>query len=73
MLGEPTDANIVLGKIAMAGKVIDHEFGYRAELARILALIPLEGTETDAKVLASHLSLPLTKSVPPWPRRDRTA
>jgi hypothetical protein len=53
--------------------VIDHEFGYRAELARILALIPLEGTETDAKVLASHLSLPLTKSVPPWPRRDRTA
>ena len=54
-------------------EVIDHEFGYRAELARILALIPLEGTETDAKVLASHLSLPLTKSVPPWPRRDRTA
>jgi len=37
MLREPTEVNIVLGKIAMAGKVIDHEFGYRAELARILA------------------------------------
>jgi hypothetical protein len=72
-LREPTEVNVILGKIAMAGKVIDHEFGYRAELARILALIPLEGTETDARVLASHLSLPLTKSVPPWPRRDRTA
>jgi hypothetical protein len=73
MLREPTEVNIVLGKIAMSGKVIDHEFGYRAELARILALIPLERTETDAMVLASHLSLPLTKSVPPWPRRDGTA
>lgn len=70
---EPNEVNVIFGKIAVAGKVIDHEFGYRAELARILALIPLEGTETDAKVLASHLSLPLTKSVPPWPRRDRTA
>lgn len=72
-LREPNEVNVIFGKIAVAGKVIDHEFGYRAELARILALIPLEGTETDAKVLASHLSLPLTKSVPPWPRRDRTA
>jgi hypothetical protein len=73
MLREPTEVNIILGKIAMAGKVIDHEFGYRAELARILALIPLEGSETDARLLASHPSLPLTKSVPPWPRQDGTA
>jgi hypothetical protein len=45
MLREPTEVNIIFGKIAMAGKVIDHEFGYRAELARILALIPLEGRD----------------------------
>ena len=72
-LREPNEVNVILGKDCDGWEVIDHEFGYRAELARILALIPLGGTETHAKVLASHLSLPLTKSVPPWPRRDRTA
>jgi hypothetical protein len=49
----------VLGRVLLAGKVIEHETGYRAERARIAELIP---TTTDAGTtlaLASRLGLPV--------------
>jgi hypothetical protein len=49
----------VLGRVLLAGKVIEHETGYRAERARIGELIP---TTTDAGItlaLASRLGLPV--------------
>jgi hypothetical protein len=49
----------VLGRVLLAGKVIEHETGYRAERARIGELIP---TTTDAGTtlaLASRLGLPV--------------
>lgn len=49
----------VLGRVRLAGKVIEHETGYRAERARIAELIP---TTTDAGTtlaLASRLGLPV--------------
>jgi len=48
---------VVLGRVLLAGKVIEHEYGYRAERARIAALIP---TTTDGGItlsLASRLEL----------------
>ena len=52
-------AGTVLGRVLLAGKVIEHEFGYRAERARIAELIPttLDGGITRA--LASRLELPV--------------
>ncbi len=56
-----TDGSIgvVLGRVELAGKVIEHETGYRAERARIAEFIP---TTTDGGVtlsLARRLELPL--------------
>lgn len=50
---------VVFGRVELAGKVIEHETGYRAERARIAELIP---TTTDGGVtlsLARRLGLPL--------------
>jgi hypothetical protein len=50
---------VVFGRVELAGKVIEHETGYRAERARIAELIP---TTTDGGVtisLARRLELPL--------------
>ena len=49
----------VLGRVLLAGKVIEHAYGYRAERARIAELIPttLDGGITRA--LASRLELPV--------------
>ena len=49
----------LLGRVQLAGKVIEHADGYRAERAHIAELIP---TTTDAGItltLASRLGLPL--------------
>jgi hypothetical protein len=50
---------VVFGRVELAGKVIEHETGYRAERAHIAELIP---TTTDGGVtrsLARRLELPL--------------
>jgi hypothetical protein len=66
--------DLVLGRVALAGKVIEHEHGYRAERARILELIPIQGTEVSVKHLGALLGLPVGTPVPsipsgPWPSR----
>jgi hypothetical protein len=56
--GEGEDG-AVLGRVLLAGKVIEHASGYRAERARIAELIP---TTTDGGItrsLASRLELPV--------------
>jgi hypothetical protein len=59
----PSPANFILGRVELAGKVIEYAAGYRAERARIVELIPLGGTEPEAIRLANRLELPLTTSV----------
>jgi hypothetical protein len=61
----------VLGRVALAGKVIEHEHGYRAERARILELIPIQGTEVSVKRLGDLLALPVGRSVPLFPEGPR--
>jgi hypothetical protein len=50
---------IVLGRVFLAGKVIEHAFGYRAERARIVELIPTTVDRGITRTLASRLELPV--------------
>jgi hypothetical protein len=63
-LGRP----IVLGRILLSGKVIEHEIGYRAERARIAELIPFHGTERSVTRLANRLGVGMAAAVeqPGW-------
>ena len=53
----------VLGRVLLAGKVIEHEFGYRAERARIAELIPTTLDGGITRVLASRLELPVGPTI----------
>jgi hypothetical protein len=49
----------VLGRVLLAGKVIEHETGYRAERARIAEFIPTTTDAGSTLALASRLGLPV--------------
>jgi len=53
----------VLGRVLLAGKVIEHDEGYRARRARIAELIPVKGTERTVARLAAALGLPMGVAV----------
>lgn len=61
---------VVLGRVLLSGKVIEHEFGYRAERARIAELIPFHGTERSIMVLANRLGVGMAPEVDPGPRDE---
>ena len=56
---------VVLGRILLSGKVIEHVSGYRAERARIAELIPFRGTERSVMVLAHRLGVGMAPAVEP--------
>jgi hypothetical protein len=56
---------VVLGRILLSGKVIEHESGYRAERARIAELIPFRGSERSVMVLAHRLGVGMGYAVGP--------
>jgi hypothetical protein len=58
--------DLVLGRVELAGKVIEYTVGYRAARARIAALIPTRGNERIAKRLADDLGLPLDPVILRW-------
>jgi hypothetical protein len=68
---EPSGPNVILGRVELAGKVIECSTGFRAERARIVELTPVVGTEREAMRLANHLGLPMTAPVAPWSVRGR--
>lgn len=55
--------DIILGRVQLAGKVIEYTEGYRAERARIAELIPIEGNERPSKRIAFQLGLPLAPAL----------
>jgi hypothetical protein len=55
----------VLGRVELAGKVIEHDHGYRAERARIVELIPLKGSEADVETVARRVGVPVAPAVKP--------
>jgi hypothetical protein len=62
-LGLGCTSGVVMGRVELAGKVIEHELGYRAERARIATLIPFRGTERSVMILAARLGVPISKPV----------
>ncbi len=65
------ESGIVLGRVELAGKIIEHEYGYRAERARIAELIPMRGTERTVMRLGARLGLPIGRPVAPIPIRAK--
>jgi hypothetical protein len=63
----------VLGRVELAGKVIEHELGYRAERARIVELIPLRGQERTVEAIAQRAGVGVGRPVRVWrtPIRDQ--
>jgi len=68
---EPQAGDVILGRVELAGKVIEYTDGYRAERARITQLTPVAGTEQQAMRLANRLGLPMTTPIAPWSVRGR--
>lgn len=56
--GEPAHSGFVFGRVELAGKVIEHRLGYRAERARILELIPLGEHDGATGTVARLLGVP---------------
>ena len=59
----------ILGRVELAGKIVEHDFGYRAERARIAELTPIEDDEAAAGCIARLLGLRLGPSVRGQPLR----
>jgi hypothetical protein len=64
-VNQGVESGIVLGRVELAGKIIEHEYGYRAERARIAELIPIRGTERTVMRLGARLGLPIGRAVAP--------
>jgi hypothetical protein len=64
---------LVLGRVELAGKVIEHDRGYRAERARIVELIPVRPEQRVVKAIARRAGVPVSSPVrvPREPIRDR--
>ena len=62
-LGLGCTSSVVLGRVELAGKIIEHDRGYRAERARIVELIPFRGTQQSVMILAARLGLPISEPV----------
>jgi hypothetical protein len=54
----------IFGRVELAGKIIEHDYGYRAQRARIAELNPVEGDERNNSRLAALLGLPIGDPVP---------
>jgi hypothetical protein len=61
MLGGPVT---ILGRVHLAGKVIEHDDGYRAERARVIEILPLSGSRPDAEAVATRYGVPLGEEIP---------
>jgi hypothetical protein len=57
--------HVALGRVELAGKVIEYTFGYRAERARITELISGAGDRRSMAELALRLGLPVVWVTPP--------
>jgi hypothetical protein len=64
-VAEPTGTEevFVLGRVELAGKVIEHELGYRAERARIVELIPLRDQQRTVEAIARRAGVAVGRPV----------
>lgn len=66
------EMRFVVGRVELAGKVIEHELGYRAGRARIAALIPVDGRDTFTRQVSKVTGIPLDPCIRLPRRRERT-
>jgi hypothetical protein len=68
-----TEEVFVLGRVELAGKVIEHALGYRAERARIVELLPLRDQQRTVEAIARRVGVGVGQPVrvPRVPFRDR--
>jgi hypothetical protein len=59
------EPDIVLGRILLAGKVIEFDMGYRSERARIAELLPWKGREIETERVAESIGAPVGAAVDP--------
>lgn len=55
---------LVAGRVDLAGKVVEHDLGYRAERMRIAELIAFCGTEQTVARFARRLGVPASEPIP---------
>ena len=60
----PGAAATVVGRVELAGKVIEHDYGYRAERARIAEVFTVEGAGDWAEVVARRYDVPIGERIP---------
>ena len=62
-VGSRSDERFVLGRVQLAGKIVEHELGYRAERARIVELIPIRGSEPEIQAIATRLGVGVGRAI----------
>jgi hypothetical protein len=55
---------IVLGRVHLSGKVIEHDDGYRAERARVIQILPVSGSRSHAEAVAARYGVPVGDEIP---------
>jgi len=55
---------LVAGRVDLAGKVVEHDLGYRAERMRIAELLAFGGTEQTVARFARRLGVPVGEPIP---------
>jgi hypothetical protein len=64
---DPADsmpATAIVGKVQLAGKVIEHDRGYRAERARVVEILPIESRSRLTESLAGRFGVPVGHQIP---------
>jgi len=62
--GDSMPATAIVGKVELAGKVIEHDRGYRAERARVVEILPIEGRSRLTESLAERFGVPVGDQIP---------
>ena len=60
----PGAAATVVGRVELAGKVIEHDFGYRAERARVAEVFTVDGAADWAEAVAARYRVPVGERIP---------
>ena len=57
------ETSVMIGIVELADTIIEHDFGYRAEYARVAALLPRPGQESAAEWIAAVYGVPVSSQL----------
>jgi hypothetical protein len=55
---------VIAGRVHRAGKVVEHDHGYRAELARVQEILPIERQRARTEPVARRFGVPIGEEIP---------